>query len=228
MNKKKVMVAAIVLALVLSIGGVLAYFSDSDAATNTFTVGNISIELTEPNWVADNAENILPNQKVAKDPTIKNDGSNPAFVFIEVAIPKKAANAVIIENQDGTSPDPVPTDAQPLFELINSTGNVGVNSGWYLVETDTTDASVNKYVYAYGSSTAMTSLGVNASTNPALFNEIRLANVQEGWSVESSTQNVVVTGYGIQTEGLSGVTNTAQANPSTVWGLLKANAVHKP
>jgi predicted ribosomally synthesized peptide with SipW-like signal peptide len=38
MNKKKVLIAAFVLALVLSIGGVLAYFSDSETKTNTFTV----------------------------------------------------------------------------------------------------------------------------------------------------------------------------------------------
>jgi len=230
MNKKKVMLSAIVLALVLSIGGVLAYFSDTDAKTNTFTVGKISIQLTEPTWTSTGqakATNILPNQEVEKDPMITNNGNNPAFVFIEVSIPKKAGNSVLIENQDGTSPNPVPTTDQPLFELINLDGNVGVNSGWTLISTDTTDTNVNKYVYAYGSSSAMSSLAVNGET-PKLFNKIRLANVQEGWQVEASTQSVVVTGYGIQTEGLSGVSDPTAAAPATVWGLLKANEVNKP
>ena len=64
MSKKRAILAAVVLALVLCIGGVLAYFSDSEKATNTFTVGNISIQLTEANWNASNATSILPNQLI--------------------------------------------------------------------------------------------------------------------------------------------------------------------
>ncbi|MDO5323968.1 MAG: TasA family protein, partial [Clostridia bacterium] len=52
MNKKKVLVLAVSVCLVaiLAIGGTLAYFTDTDAKTNTFTVGNVDITLTEPNW----------------------------------------------------------------------------------------------------------------------------------------------------------------------------------
>ena len=45
MKKKKTILAALVLALVVSIGGVIAYFSDTDSKTNTFTVGKVSIEV---------------------------------------------------------------------------------------------------------------------------------------------------------------------------------------
>jgi predicted ribosomally synthesized peptide with SipW-like signal peptide len=45
MNKKKSIAVAIVLALVLLIGGMLAYFTDKDTKTNTFTIGD-DIEIT--------------------------------------------------------------------------------------------------------------------------------------------------------------------------------------
>ena len=49
MNKKKLLVVAMVLSMVavLAIGGTLAYFTDTDEATNTFTVGHIEIAQNE-------------------------------------------------------------------------------------------------------------------------------------------------------------------------------------
>ena len=49
MKKKTILVAAIAVMLVaaLVVGGTLAYFTDKDNATNTFTVGNVSIDLIE-------------------------------------------------------------------------------------------------------------------------------------------------------------------------------------
>lgn len=49
MKKKSILVAAIAVMLVaaLVVGGTLAYFTDTDSAKNTFTVGNVSINLIE-------------------------------------------------------------------------------------------------------------------------------------------------------------------------------------
>ena len=49
MTKKKILVLALSIAMVaiLAVGGSLAYFTDKDEATNTFTVGNVKIELIE-------------------------------------------------------------------------------------------------------------------------------------------------------------------------------------
>lgn len=69
------------------VGGSLAYFFDSDAKTNTFTVGNVSIVLNEPNWDktgAAEAADVYPGEALAKDPTVTNDGKNPCFVRISV------------------------------------------------------------------------------------------------------------------------------------------------
>ncbi len=49
MKKKTILVAAIAVMLVaaLVVGGTLAYFTDTKSANNTFTVGNVSIDLIE-------------------------------------------------------------------------------------------------------------------------------------------------------------------------------------
>lgn len=86
---KKILTAGLAGALAVTavVGGSLAYFTDSDAKTNTFTVGNVDITLTEPGWEATgkvDAETVYAGEALAKDPTVTNDGANPCFVRIKV------------------------------------------------------------------------------------------------------------------------------------------------
>ncbi len=85
---KKIISLVLVLVLALTaIGGTLAYFTDTDNANNTFTVGNVDIDLTEPKWdEAGNGEakEAYPGEPLAKDPTVTNVGINPCFVRISV------------------------------------------------------------------------------------------------------------------------------------------------
>ena len=88
--KRKLFAMCLVAALAATavIGGTLAYFTDSDAAENTFTVGNVDIALTEPNWEAKGkaeAETVYPGEPLAKDPTVENIGANPCFVRVSVS-----------------------------------------------------------------------------------------------------------------------------------------------
>lgn len=216
MKKKKTILAALVLALVVSIGGVIAYFSDTDSKTNTFTVGKVSIEVNEENWNAENAKAILPNQILDKDPTIKNNGKNEAYVFLKVAVPTANVTVEADDGSDGT------TSAQPLFKLINSGNQEGVNDGWTLVSSETKNGAI-EYIYAYGSNSEMTKLAKDATT-PALFNKVQFANIQEGWGIEEQQYSVEVTGYAIQTENL---TSSNAKDPAGVWAVLSANEVHK-
>ena len=147
MNRKKTIAAAIVLALVLLIGSMLAYFTDTDKATNVFTLGdeiNISViennawteGTTENQYTNPNAENIHPGATVSKEPSIKNESTTtPAYVFAEVIVPCYAST--------GTTAD------TPLFTLNN------IGSGWVKISSDetvnTTDKTIT-YIYAYASS----------------------------------------------------------------------------
>ena len=91
MKKKKIIIAAAVLLVVFLIGGVVALFTDTDSAKNTFTVGNVTIDVEETAWdalpdtngnnIKDAAENLVPGSTVTKDPKVTNKStSNPAYV----------------------------------------------------------------------------------------------------------------------------------------------------
>ena len=95
MNKKKTIIAAIVLLLVFLVGGAIAYFTDkTDTVTNTFTVGKVDITLEEPTWdekiAADENYNkkLMPGAELEKDPTVTvaADSAN-AYVFVKVQVP---------------------------------------------------------------------------------------------------------------------------------------------
>lgn len=89
MSKRKILTLAMALSMIaiLAVGATIAYFTDTDTKTNTFTVGDVDITLTEPNWDAQgsvDAPEVYPGEALAKDPTVKNVGSNPCFVRISV------------------------------------------------------------------------------------------------------------------------------------------------
>ncbi len=206
MNKKKVMIAAIVLGLVLSIGGILAFFTDQETATNVFTIGNVDITLTEPNWVTtdsdsdnvpDAAQGRMPGQTVAKDPTITNVGDNNAYVFMEVESPC--------------------TEDSPAKEIFTFTAN----SGWYLMTSspacDTTSHTITR-LYAYGTSSAMTSVAKNGTAT--LFNNVTVNDQLTGATAEglSGNKNIVVNAYAIQADGLGLASDT----PTAVWNALNS------
>lgn len=88
MNKKIAILAlALCMVAAIAVTGTIAYFTDSDAATNTFTVGNVDIDLTEPKWDEkgkEDAPEVYPTEALAKDPTVTNVGANPCFVRVSV------------------------------------------------------------------------------------------------------------------------------------------------
>ena len=114
MKKKTILVAAIAVMLVaaLVVGGTLAYFTDTKDAKNTFTVGNVSIDLIEQQRNADGSKlvafeqgktlyPIVGSAQGAKDKwgmplaknyvdkiiNVKNTGKSDAYVRVYVAVP---------------------------------------------------------------------------------------------------------------------------------------------
>ena len=116
MKKIKSRLQLIVIALLICLVAAtaretIAYFTDSKASTDVFTVGNVYITLTQTafktdadgNLVADPDKNriegsdlgnptlvdngrVFPGQRIAKDPTIKNVGGDDAWVCAKVII----------------------------------------------------------------------------------------------------------------------------------------------
>ena len=83
-----------ILLVAASVMGTLAYLTDTESVTNTFTVGKVYIELDEadtddstPNKDRDQANryHLIPGNKYEKDPTVHVEaGSEPAWLFVEV------------------------------------------------------------------------------------------------------------------------------------------------
>ena len=176
-NLKSITIAAVLIAL-LAIGSAIAFFTDKDNKTNDFTVGNISIQLTEPNWNADNGKDLTPT----------NDGPNDAFVFLQVKVP--VAN-VKTAAADGSLQQ---AKSQDLFAYT-------VNENWTEVSKKSS-ADSTTYVYAYvGADGTMKTLAPGKTTN-ALFDSVTFLNLVEAQIDEGTKISVDVDAYGIQTTDL--------------------------
>ena len=83
--KKKATIAAVALALVLcfAIGGTLAWLVDkSDAVVNTFTYGDINIDLSESTG---NEYKMIPGNDITKDPKVTVEANSEAcWLFVKV------------------------------------------------------------------------------------------------------------------------------------------------
>ncbi len=128
-NKKKLV--ALLLVLVMAItsvaGATLAYFTDDDAKTNTFTVGDVNIHIDE--WMEDGEEHVeyedqklfpIDNSKITKNKIVQtvNDGSESAYIRTFITCPKdmydylglgfnSGANAVVNKDAAGNNVYPV-------------------------------------------------------------------------------------------------------------------------
>lgn len=121
--KKKILALMLVVSMlaVAVLSGTLAYFTDTDEAENVFTVGNVDIEIEEPNWKPDNSdklENIVPGVSYDKDPQVKNVGSNPAYVRMTVCF----QNGVNIGGLSSVEPE-------SLTDMLKN-----ISSNWTLVD----------------------------------------------------------------------------------------------
>jgi len=138
-NKNKAVITAVCAfaTVAASVFGTMAYFTSQDEAVNTFTVGNVEIEMDEKNVDqkpesgerdTKNEYKLLPGKTYEKDPTIYiKDGSEDCWLFVKVE--NGLADQILnIETQDET-------------KTIH--GQMIAN-GWSLVTDDTYD---NFYVY---------------------------------------------------------------------------------
>lgn len=197
-NKKNIVIVIAIIAVML-IGSAMAYFTDKDNAVNSFTVGNISVEVQEPGWNPDDAKNIVPNQVIAKDPLIYNDGANPAYVFMQVKVP---AASVETANDDGSR------NAAAKQDLFTYTAN----DNWKLLKK-TAAADSSTYIYAYvGADGNMKSLEAGAKTN-ALFDNVKFINVIEG-QLDGKNLSIDIDVMGIQSD------NIDTKIPSEVYSLI--------
>lgn len=217
-NTWKVWMTAGAMAAMMTVGGVMAYFTDTDEKVNSFTVGRVEIELQEPEWekkpdedgdgVPDEAENMVPMQTVSKDPKVKNTGDNDAYIFLTV---EKPCREVITVNADGTR------NPSTLTELYH----YEMDENWIClgscpVTDEAGKQTAKKYLYAYAAENGECTAVSPGSTTVSLFREITFANLMEGQGVENQTFAMPIRAYGIQTTDLDGGTKEARR----IWQII--------
>lgn len=219
MNKKKGIAVAVVLLLILLIGGMLAYFTDTDSETNVFVLGDeVKIRLDETAWdaladtnnndIPDIAEGIHPGTEVAKDPVVVNTSTKtPAYVFLKVTVPCYDAGYT-----DTTLQATITRDTE-LFTLKNLTG-----ANWTKLDESSIGSDGTKtYVYYYGTASGLTALNPSQSTSP-LFTAATLKSTITSTEAKTApaNPNIEVSAYAIQIDGLS------ESTPAGVYSLYTA------
>ena len=156
MKKKLTAVALVVCMLaIMLVGASLAYFTDEDEATNTFTVGNVSIELIEE-FAADKETGkalLMPGTKeqnaVNKDVWVKNDGANAAWVRVKVYIPSQLDQL--------TNPDYINNhETAATFNTVHFNTKGGNDTIWNVSKANNEakqvsleDGDYNEYIFYY-------------------------------------------------------------------------------
>lgn len=161
MKKKSLisMLAALSLTATVMVGATLAYLTDETGeVTNTFTIGNVDIELTEPKWEEEGeeeAKDMLPGAEADKNPLITNTGAADGYMLLKIS---------------GM------TDMEAMGFLALTDGVAGYNTAdWVLVDENgkpRTDNPTNKlvdgyYVYKKGAV-------ASAASSSSLFTHIKL------------------------------------------------------
>lgn len=206
-------VAACALVGAMAVGGTFAYLTDNEGGINTFTVGKVQIDLTEPNYPGNDSEDVkslAPNEEVAKDPKVTNTGVNDALIFMTVEVPVKD---VTLAASDGTKGTKEPTELFWFKDSSDTQGTFANNfntTDWMqMTEKEThgdSDGSTTTYVFAY-----RTAVAADAETAP-LFDKVQLKNIVENEVTPGVAQDIKVKTYAIQaSEVLEGDTDLTDA-----------------
>ncbi len=232
MSKKKILVLAMTLSMVaiLAIGGTIAYFTDTDAKTNTFTTGKVDITLVE-NFTQNSK--LMPGSQtenaVKKEVSIKLEkDSEDSYVWYEWLIPaaldstdgSTGTNNIIHVNAHGYTWDTYrgnekywpegQTEALPLEKTWDHT-SIGGPEG-YIGQETIDDILYNKYVVLYHGK-----LAAGEETTPAMSQVYMDSKVDTNttgqYTINDKVINydfsegidIIVRAYGIQAAGLNDV-----------------------
>lgn len=86
MNKKKVMLllVSMLTVVLVSIGGTMAYLTDTSDVTNTMAIGNVNIEIKGD---ANSKKALAPGESANKNPSVANVGENACWIRVKVDMP---------------------------------------------------------------------------------------------------------------------------------------------
>lgn len=216
--KKKITAICLCVALVAIavVGASLAYFTDVDKADNVFVSGNVKIDLLE-NFGDNNPETpekLLPatgsaqkgtlENGITKEVTVKNVGSEDAFVRVHIAIPSilddgaptfNAGNNKLHFNYDAES------IGEGKWDWSQTTG-APYEGEWNFYTTQIDGISYNVYVVTYG-----TALKANETTPEQAMYQVYLDSRTTNEDIEAYNEalgdnwHILVVAEGVQAAG---------------------------
>ena len=196
-NRLKVM-AAVGLIVALGLGGTLAYMTDYGQKENRFTVGSVDFNLYERNWDGElpdgtyatssdatssdasssnalgieEAEDMYAGKVIRKDPAIKNNSKNDAYVRMTVKIPVATVSTA---DKYGNLINETPQPTELFSYSLNPDSGMRPLSYW---PTEEEGYHIYEYIYTGG---GWDEIPVPAGHDiPPLFNEVIFANVVGG------------------------------------------------
>lgn len=167
MKKKLVAaVASVCLVAALGVGATLAYYTaESDAKVNTFTIGNVKIDLLEPEWEPENGKDLVPGAEVPKNPMITNTGASDGYFMLEVD-GMEEMEAIGFSAMTGKDENKVAGYNTADWVLVDENG---------AVRTDNPENKLVDGYYVYIGTAPEGSVAAGESTS-ALFNSIVLSD----------------------------------------------------
>lgn len=205
--KKKILAISLVVSLVAvaALGITLAYFTDTKAVNNTFTMGNVKITLEEIVGYDENESPLIqteghaypttaPGDVLTKKPYVTNTGSNSAWVFLKLTLSDAAAfNALL-----------------PNLQAAVDNGVIDFNSTDWTFLSNKVDGSTRVIWIAYKTALAPT------ETTEAPFTTITIPTTWTNANVETLGEDgfsLNVEAHAIQVENLTIDQAFTQVNP---------------
>lgn len=225
MNKRKIVMMAlsIMMVAILAIGGSLAYLTDTDTKTNTFTFGNVDIQLNEvfPETELKPGE----NNALQKVVTVENTGSEDAYMWIELWIPTRLDAQAAIDNSLHFNPFNTYKDADGNIVLCRM---AEANAKGYELVAETVEVALgtknidgidyNGYREYIKNDTAKKTGESTAALLARVFMDKDIKQCEEGHAKDvnecmvlkdgthyAGTWEIIINAYGIQADGFANI-----------------------
>ena len=199
--KRTKKILSLALCAVLLVAGTVAttvaYLTDNDSVENTFTVGNVDIELDEAPVGADgkettgdrqkeNSYHLLPGHEYDKDPMVTvESGSEDCYLFVKVENELATLRLEATNDEDG-------------YQNIEAQM---IANGWVKTSEDN--------VWYYGITEPASATAVSAGTQKVVFEHFKITNsatdVDLGTvstKTEADPTVIKITAYAIQEDGI--------------------------
>lgn len=214
--KKKILAITLCVAMlaIMLVSGTMAYFTDTQAKTNTFTMGKVDIELDEPNYTpaADGKLKVFPGQTYPKDPTITvASDSEDCYLVATVTITKRANLHALYANDTTGVKQPWGLSLAGNGKLVsggiadytavpateNGVSGTLLNDVVFLTYSEDVDADTITYTFYFKNIHS-------AGQKEVLFTHVNIPSIIDNGDIDSDL-DVTVNAYAVQAVGFDDV-----------------------